>query len=353
MPKKSENKKEKKQIPGYYLRPDGLYEKGVTVGGKRIRFRGHSPTEITKKIALYKEQAANGRTFEAVAEDWIRHYESQVSYNTYYKQMCHYNRVVDFFGDMYIKDIAAQDVNRFYLMLQSKKYSKKTIEHNRTTLSNILRYALVQGEVTSLASDNVPIPKAPKTKRELPSETDLHLIHQNAYLSNIALFAYFIVCTGCRRGEAAAIQHKDIDFQRRKIYITKSIYYVSNKPQFKDTKTFAGNRTVPLLDVLIPFIPEGKPDDYLFSKDGKQPYTQSQLTKGYAAYQREIGITATLHQLRHAYATILYEAGIDEKLAQTLMGHADISTTKNIYTHIRTSKLEIAANALNTFTMLK
>ena len=44
---------------------------------------------------------------------------------------------------------------------------------------------------------------------------------------------------------------------------------------------------------------------------------------------------------------MLYEAGIDEKLAQELMGHADISTTKNIYTHIRLSRLEDAASKLN------
>ena len=350
--KGKKDNKEKKPIEGYYLRPDGLYEKGMTINGKRVRFRGQDPKEVLQKIAAYREKETTGRKFKDVAEDWLPHYETQVTYNTYYKQLCHYNRVTDFFGDMYIKDITPQDVNRFYLLMQSKKYSKKTIEHSRTTLSNILRYALVNGEITALASENVPIPKAPKTKRELPADHELRTIYQHAGTSNIALLAFFIVCTGCRRGEAVALQYKDIDFEAKKIDINKSVYFVQNKPQFKDTKTYAGNRTVPLLNVLVPFLPKGSPNAYIFSTDGKTPYTNSQLTKWYKAYQQQTGITATLHQLRHAYATILYESNIDVKLAQTLMGHADVSTTQNIYTHIRLSKLDDAAQKLNSSTIL-
>ena len=155
-----------------YQRPDGLYEKGVTINGKRIRFRGKTEREVLQKIAAYEEKQNNGRTFKEVAEDWLPHYETQVSYNTYYKQMAHYNRVINFFGDLYVKDITPQDVSRFYLLMQSQKYSKKTIEHSRTTLSNILRYALVNGEIKALPSENVPIPKHLKPKENFLPTTN-------------------------------------------------------------------------------------------------------------------------------------------------------------------------------------
>ena len=57
-------------------------------------------------------------------------------------------------------------------------------------------------------------------------------------------------------------------------------------------------------------------------------------------YADESGVTCTSHQLRHAYATMLEENNISEKDAQYLLGHAQISTTKDIYTHIRESKKE-------------
>ncbi|MBQ7816775.1 MAG: tyrosine-type recombinase/integrase [Oscillospiraceae bacterium] len=93
--------------------------------------------------------------------------------------------------------------------------------------------------------------------------------------------------------------------------------------------------------------PKGRKNDYIFSKDGSSPFVESTFKRAWKKYTEETGITATPHQLRHAYATMLYEAGIDEKLAQELMGHADITTTRNIYTHIRLSRIDFAATKLN------
>ena len=52
-------------------------------------------------------------------------------------------------------------------------------------------------------------------------------------------------------------------------------------------------------------------------------------------YRAESGVGCTPHQLRHAFATLLYEADVGEKDAQEILGHAQISTTRDIYTHIR------------------
>jgi hypothetical protein len=53
-----------------YQRPDGLYEKGMTINGKRIRFRGKTEREVLQKIAAYEEKQENGLTFEEIAEQW-------------------------------------------------------------------------------------------------------------------------------------------------------------------------------------------------------------------------------------------------------------------------------------------
>ena len=58
----------------------------------------------------------------------------------------------------------------------------------------------------------------------------------------------------------------------------------------------------------------------------------------------------TPHQLRHAYATILYEAGIKDKDAQDLLGHANIQTTRDIYTHITNNRRAETAALLNAAT---
>ena len=60
-----------------------------------------------------------------------------------------------------------------------------------------------------------------------------------------------------------------------------------------------------------------------------------QYERMWKRWQKATGLTLTAHQIRHGYATILWEAGIPAKDAQTYLGHAQLSTTMDIYTHIR------------------
>lgn len=57
----------------------------------------------------------------------------------------------------------------------------------------------------------------------------------------------------------------------------------------------------------------------------------------------------TAHQFRHEMASAMYEAKVGELEAQKLLGHADISTTRRIYTHLRERQLQSAADKLNSF----
>ena len=66
-------------------------------------------------------------------------------------------------------------------------------------------------------------------------------------------------------------------------------------------------------------------------------------------YQKETGLKLTAHQLRHGNATIMLEAGLDAKDRQALLGHADITTTQNIYTDVSERRRDIIAEKLNQY----
>ena len=129
----------------------------------------------------------------------------------------------------------------------------------------------------------------------------------------------------------------------------KSVYHKSNVPHIKGTKTENGTRKVVLLDVLADKLPKGKDENFIFSIDGTKPLGYSAFQRRWDKYKKETGLDITAHQLRHTYATILFEAGIDVKDAQHLLGHSDISVTRNIYTHIRTNHFKETVEKLNTF----
>lgn len=67
----------------------------------------------------------------------------------------------------------------------------------------------------------------------------------------------------------------------------------------------------------------------------------------YREYKAASGVTVTPHQIRHGYATALFESVIDPKTAQALLGHAQLSTTMDIYTHVYADKLKAAAEQMN------
>ena len=63
-------------------------------------------------------------------------------------------------------------------------------------------------------------------------------------------------------------------------------------------------------------------------------------------YRRETGTSFTAHQLRHSFATIAFENGVDPKTVQIILGHKQLSTTMDIYTDFRNRALESAKAAL-------
>ena len=70
---------------------------------------------------------------------------------------------------------------------------------------------------------------------------------------------------------------------------------------------------------------------------------------GFKDRKKSIGRTPDSRLLRHGYSTILYETGVDVKDAQALLGHADITTTQNIYTDVSTKQKQKAEKLINEY----
>lgn len=333
-----------------YQRPDGLFEQVKTINGKRIYFRGKTEKEVTDKMVAYTAQQEAGPLFESVADEWRERVYRDLEYNTARGYEAKYKHAIEYFDGKRIRAIQTADVRAYIKYLCARGYAYKTVSHHLSVLRLILDYAIEHDIIQINPTSGVTVPKRlPRGRREMPSDSDLHLIQANADNGLFGRAAYFALYTGCRSGELFALQYKDIDRGTRMLTIQKSIYYQSNRPKIKTPKTAAGVRTVPLPQFLLDRIPEGNPDDYIFSETGSEPLTDSQHRKGWEKFQNESGIRCTLHQLRHAYASLLYEAGVDEKTAQKLMGHSDISTTLRIYTHLRDEHLEISQEIFRTF----
>lgn len=316
---------------------DGRWQDSIYVNGRRIYFCGKSKAEVMRKILDYTEKQEKGRSVSEVADEWWEKYEPTVEYNSKKNIRPAYKRIVATFGKRPIKEITPLDINNF-IEAFSYTHADKTCRTQLMVFNHIFRYAASKGYVEGNTARDIKVPKnLPKTKRCMPSSEELGKI-KASYQLPFGMFAWFALYTGCRRGELLALDWKDINMDERTISITKSIYYDGNTPKVKSTKTEASVGVVPILDALYNKI-KPKKSGVVFPDPNTGTYiTNKRFTRLWKEFQTAAGVSCTPHQLRHAYATMLFEAEVPPEEAQALLRHAQLSTTMDIYTEIREQK---------------
>jgi Site-specific recombinase XerD len=337
------------KIPKYYVRSDGLHESILRVNGKRKAFRGKTDTEVYNKIKAYNQSEdakPKGILFKEAADAWWKECEPRIAYNTVQSYRPAVDRAKEHFGDYAIDEITAKDIDLYIRKFAETRY-QRTVQTQLQIIRQVLEYAELECGLQFNPARAVKIPRGlKKSHRPAPPKEQIEKIKQSANLP-FGLFAFLIYETGCRRGEALALKYEDIDRKNKTVSIAKSVYYKSIFPQIKEPKTERGRRNVPLLDGLRSTLPKKKAG-YIFSNDnGRAPLTRSDMLSAWKKYQAESGVTVTPHQIRHGYATALFEAGVDIKTAQVLLGHAQISTTMDIYTDVRSNVIKEAAKKMN------
>ena len=319
-------------------RKDGRYEQSIKIDGNRHVFYGRTIQEVRRKMVEFQEKKEKGPLFSQVADEWQAEKEKQVTSGTMKPYIPAVARAKKRFDGAHITEITSKQIHNYILSVAEKGLSAKTVSNQLSVLGMIFRKAMIDGYIESSPTEVVKIPAGLKrTARELPSDDDIIKIY-NAKDSPFWLYAFLVMHTGLRRGEALALTYQDIDRENGVISINKTVWWDNLKrPQIKAPKTKAGIRTVPLLPPLAEALP---PLDigYVFPGEGNGLMGENDYARRWKEFSQAAGISCTAHQLRHMMATFCFEAGLDEKDAQDILGHADISTTHKIYTHIRDSR---------------
>ena len=325
-------------------RKDGYYQKKLIINNEPIHFYGKTQAEIFRKIQEYKEPIEKGITFKEAAEAWKEHHYENISYTTQKGYSTAYNRAIERFGEEHIKEITTQEIQEYINELIKKKYSHKTVKTHLLIISLVMKNNYKHVPLNPCMNVNVP-KNLPKTKRLLPSEEEIEKV-KNSCDKHFGFFAYLLLYTGLRRGEALALKWDDIDTNKNVVRVNKSVYFKNNQAFVKTPKTVSGNRDVILIDVIKS--KKIKQKGYIFQNE-KGLLSEQAFRLSWKRYLNESGVTITPHQLRHAFATLLYDAGIDVKTAQYMLGHANAQTTLDIYTHISESRQSDTQKKLNEY----
>lgn len=339
-------------------RKDGRYAKQITIGikdGKPIKKTVYGKTikevetkynELINTINTGINIDLKNVTVSDLLEEWYtKRIFPNINPNTqkrYYYFMKTLNSNIGF--------MKITEVKRYHIetMLENIRNSGNASLHEKLQLTKkFFNYAVNSEIINRNPCNDISIKYEPKEKRLLTREELIRIDNCDLLLRDKALL-YVFRYTGMRCGEVFALTKNDIDKESMTINISKTIVsargpaFVQEKP-----KTSAGNRIIPI------FVPLAKPlFDYIDRLDESVEYLFLNNVGGFHTITsanhlvkrilRNCGIydsEITPHYFRHNFISECYDAGVDVKKVQKWVGHKDIKTTLDVYTHLAESKL--------------
>jgi integrase len=253
-------------------------------------------------------------------------------------------------GDRRIGKLRPIDLDMLYADLSARGLSPRTVRICHSILRQSLEQARRWGLIArSPAVDATPIPQRRKevtapTVQEVARILDAAMEEDPEF----GLYLWVLAATGCRRGEGCALRWTDLDLERGELRIRRSIAHVGNEIREKDTKTHASRRlaidpaTIGLLrqhrlrqrERYLALGVSMPRDAALFTDADGRPWRPDVCTNRFGRLRKQLGLEGVrLHDLRHFVATVLTDGGIPIGTVSTRLGHSQLSTTLDLYTH--------------------
>ncbi len=274
-----------------------------------------------------------------------------------------------------LKDEQANELNRFKKWLEQKRFSPNTVNTYAEVTAFFLRYMNLKNltQITArtieqfnydfifvakksisyqnqcisgikhlidfkgLAIDTLNIQRPNKDKKlpNILSKQEVKALFEATKNLKHKVLLSLTYSAGLRIGETLSIKPKDIDFER-------GLIHIKSAKGKKDRYTLLSQGLIPLLQT---YIDHYNPKVFLFEGRYDAPYTQVSARQVLKKSLKKANIKkyATLHTLRHSFATHLLESGTDIRYIQELLGHNSPKTTM-IYTHVSTTNLKDIKN---------
>ena len=370
---------------------------GYDIYGNQIRQRetwtppaGMSESKAEKEArhvaALFEEQVRTGQYAtggNTKLQDFMQIYRDDYLVpmkrkNTLAKFDRDEKRISAALGHMKLKDIRPMHITKFAANLQEPgirngggTLALSSVHTILGTLSAVLGKAVRWGYITSNPCAQAEKPPQPDTEAEVLEEADARRMLEALRFEPIKWRA-FVICdlvSGMRRAELLGLQWEDIDMDKHMVYIRHTWNYTAGVGCYMDrVKSSRSKRPIHLasafFDILVPYKAwqdrqrellgdawAGDPDDNrVFTSDDGAPIFPTSPTKWMRGFIRRSGLPhATIHTLRHTYASMMIEDGVSVVAVANQLGHAKTSTTENIYAHVLAAEREKAAQTMERF----
>lgn len=301
------------------------------------------------KFAAYCDYVINLKEQRGVKHSTINRYKELTT------------RIYDEIGHIKLKELRVDHLNDLYTKLSQNgvnkrtggKLSNKTILEHHRLISTVLEQACKENLVPFNVAKKATLPKAEQKEVNYFQPEQIQAIVEALNHEPIKwkTLVHLLIITGARRGEILGLKWKNIDFKNNRIYICNNILYSPDIGVYEDTpKTEKSKRYVSLPSDTMQLLKDYKKYQtaerlrlgsyyqnrgFVFTNEAGTPLHPGSVTHYLRNFSKEYNLPhINAHAFRHTMASMLYFNGIDSVSISHRLGHAQVSTTANIYAHI-------------------
>lgn len=344
-----------------YVGKDPLTGKSIKTTRRKFKTKKEAQLALSRlqleiERGDFNKQAMD--TYQEVYDLWIEQYKNTVKESTLVKTKGVFkNHILPALGAYRIEKLSVQlcqkHTNTWFKNLKNFRMVK-------AYASMVLDYALTLGIVTSNPMKLVTMPKTiatPSEEEPLRYYTKDELIRFLNCLegeTNVKAYTLFrlLAFSGMRKGEALALTWNDVDFTKNELRINKALSRgEGNRLIVQTPKTKKSMRTIILDDKTMQVLKDWKkkqleeclilghnamqPQQLIFNSQSNGLMQPTKTRKWLLHIQEKYELPKIrTHDLRHTHCSLLFEAGATLKEVQDRLGHSDIKTTMDIYTHV-------------------
>lgn len=344
---------------------DFIFNAGIdplTGKRKQIRRRGfeskrHAMDEMTKLKATVLENAfidVTAMTYEKYMREWFEERRNHLQKTTFDIHFIYYQNVIKpMLGHFKIQQITPLHIQKFVNNLVSEaKYSEHTVHLIYQIVSASLKKATVMKIIKDNPASGITLPKIKRKEMNIWSlEQVNHFISAAKSINRLTrCYIGFLIAlfTGMRQGEILGLRWKDFDMDNQTIYIRQTLTQEAElKAGAKNNSSIRSihisNKLVSELKAHRKLVLEEKLllgqnyndfDLIICTRSGK-PIIPRNFRKEFYNLTEKIGLPKIrFHDLRHTHATILIQQNVNVKLISERLGHAEIGTTLDTYSHV-------------------
>lgn len=361
-----------------YQIKNGRWVAAITIGynkngnPKRKVYYGRTRKEAQEKLVKAQHLFNTGKltqkslkniTLAEWLDTWLNVFKKNAVKATTFRS---YQKIIELYifpelGHVQLKNLSTPQIQ---MCINSLEVSPRTVQYAVTILRQALKQAQAQGYVNSNVAVNVALPRSTQGKARALTLEEIKKVF--SIINNPIHYTiyYALLSTGVRRGELIALKWQDVNLENKVFNINNAVTKnVEGKWVVDSPKTAESIRAFTIPDKLVAVLKKHRSkqnkqilrarslynnQNFIFCRDDGERYDPDYISRRWKMYCDKVGIKSNLHELRHTFATLSLQGGVDVTTVSKMLGHRDVTTTLNVYSHILPNSTEKAASLINT-----